>query len=51
MPVLARHVTHPDERVKRAAIVALAKIGTPATVEPLRNALQDRGAGVCGCRP
>lgn len=46
VPVLARHVTHPDERVKRAAIVALAKIGTPATVEPLRNALKDPAPAV-----
>ncbi|MGB7212025.1 MAG: HEAT repeat domain-containing protein [Gemmatimonadales bacterium] len=46
VPVLARHVTHPDERVKRAAIVALAKIGTPGTVEPLRTALRDPAPGV-----
>lgn len=46
VPVLARHVTHPDERVKRAAIVALAKIGTPATIEPLRNALKDAAPAV-----
>ena len=46
VPVLARHLTHPDERVKRAAIVALAKIGTPATVEPLRNALKDAAPAV-----
>lgn len=46
VPVLARHVTHPDERVKRAAIVALAKIGTPAAVEPLRAALRDAAPGV-----
>lgn len=46
VPVLARHLSHPDERVKRAAIVALAKIGTPATVEPLRNALKDAAPAV-----
>lgn len=41
VPVLARHLSHPDERVKRAAIVALAKIGSAGTVEPLRQALRD----------
>lgn len=46
VPVLARHLTHPDERVKRAAIVALAKIGTPPTVEPLRLALKDAAPAV-----
>ena len=46
VPVLARHLSHPDERVKRAAIVALAKIGSAGTVEPLRQALRDAAAPI-----
>lgn len=46
VPVLARHLGHPDERVKRAAIMALAKIGSSATVEPLRLALRDAAPAV-----
>jgi HEAT repeat protein len=46
VPVLARHLSHPDERVKRSAIVALAKIGTPPTVEPLRQALRDAAPAI-----
>ncbi len=38
---LGRGLSHADHRVRRAAAVALAKIGTPATVEPLRRALKD----------
>lgn len=37
---LCRFLDHRDPRVRRAALVALAKIGTPATVEPLREVLQ-----------
>jgi len=40
VPYLARLTEHADERVRRSAIVALAKIGNAATVEPLRSALQ-----------
>jgi HEAT repeat protein len=32
---------HADQRVRRAALAALAKIGTPPTVEPLRAALKE----------
>ncbi len=39
VPYLARLVEHGDERVKRAALVSLAKIGTLATLEPLRSVL------------
>jgi hypothetical protein len=41
VPELARLLTHTEERVRKAAVVALAKIGTSATVEPLRQALKD----------
>ena len=43
---LARHVTHPDERVRRSVALALARIGTPGTVEPLRQALRDESPTV-----
>ncbi len=38
---LGEALVHDDHRVRRAAAVALAKIGTPATVESLRRALKD----------
>jgi HEAT repeat protein len=38
---LARHAGHADERVRRSVAGALAKIGTPPTVEPLRKLLRD----------
>jgi HEAT repeat protein len=41
IPELAKLLTHTEERVRKAAVVALAKIGTSATVEPLRQALKD----------
>lgn len=41
VPYLARHLEHADARVRRAALIALAKIGTAPTVEPLRAALKD----------
>ena len=41
IPNLVRCLVHADARVRRAAAVALAKIGTPATVEPLRRVLKD----------
>lgn len=41
IPELAKLLTHTEERVRKAAVVALAKIGTSATVEPLRVALKD----------
>jgi len=40
VPDLERCLAHDDARVRRAAAVALAKIGTPATVEPLRRILK-----------
>ena len=41
IPELAKLLSHTEERVRKAAVVALAKIGTSATVEPLRQALKD----------
>ncbi len=41
VPELAKLLSHTEERVRKAAVVALAKIGTSATVEPLRQALKD----------
>jgi HEAT repeat protein len=41
IPQLARHVNHADERVRRAVAGALAKIGTSAAAEPLRQMLRD----------
>jgi HEAT repeat protein len=41
---LARLLEHRDGRVQRAAAVALAKIGSPATVEPVRRLLTESAA-------
>lgn len=41
IPELGKLLNHSEERVRKAAVVALAKIGTSATVEPLRQALKD----------
>jgi HEAT repeat protein len=41
VPHLAKRITHSDERVRKSVAGALAKIGTAATIEPLRNALKD----------
>lgn len=41
VPDLGRCLTHSDPRVRRAAAVALAKIGSAATVEPLRRVLKE----------
>lgn len=38
---LAAALQHPDERVRRVAAHALAKLGTPTAVEGLRTALSD----------
>jgi hypothetical protein len=46
VPELARRVGHADERVRRAVVKALAQIGSPATVDPLRRALRDSSAQV-----
>jgi len=41
VPNLVKCLGHGDHRVRRAAAIALARIGTPPTVEPLRRALKD----------
>ncbi len=41
VPRLARLVANPDERVRRAVAGALGKIGSAATVAPLREVLND----------
>ena len=41
VPDLARCLGHADARVRRAAAIALARIGTAATVEPLRRVLKE----------
>lgn len=46
IPQLAKRVTHPDERVRRAVAGALGKIGGPGTVEALRTALKDQSPAV-----
>lgn len=43
---LSKQLAHPDERVRGAIALALAKIGTAGAVEPLRRALRDPAAGV-----
>ena len=46
VPRLARHVSHADERVRRSVALALVRIGSPATVEPLRQVLRDPSPAV-----
>lgn len=43
---LAKHMTHEDERVRRTVAGALAKIGGPGAVEPLRRAFHDSSPSV-----
>jgi hypothetical protein len=46
VPDLAVRLGHEDERVRRSAAGALAKIGTPNTIEPLRTAIRDESPAV-----
>jgi HEAT repeat protein len=46
VPQLARQIQHPDERVRRSVVNALAKIGTAGSIEPLRQALRDSSSAV-----
>ena len=46
VPELAECIGHRDERVRKAVALALAKIGTPNTGEPLRRALRDKSPEV-----
>ena len=40
VPYLARFLEDHDERLRRAALVAMARIGSAATIEPLRDVLK-----------
>ncbi|HUG27017.1 MAG TPA: HEAT repeat domain-containing protein, partial [Gemmatimonadales bacterium] len=46
VPELHKQASHEDERVRRAVAGALAKIGSPSAMEPLRKLLTDRSAAV-----
>ena len=46
VPALAQLLEHEDERARRAVVLALARIGSPQTVEHLRRALRDKLPGV-----
>jgi HEAT repeat protein len=46
VPVLTQLIEHEDERARRAVVLALARIGSSQTVDPLRRALRDRLPGV-----
>lgn len=46
VPELVKQIGHEDERVRRSVAGALAKIGTAATMEPLRRLLTDPAAPV-----
>ncbi|HSE51260.1 MAG TPA: HEAT repeat domain-containing protein [Gemmatimonadales bacterium] len=46
VPDLARQVSHPDERVRKAVAEALGKIGTPQAMEPLRQLMSDSSPAV-----
>ena len=46
VPSLGTALDHEDERVRKAVALALAKIGTPPTVEHLRRALRDPSPAV-----
>lgn len=46
VPELTRRLGHFDDRVRRAVVTALARIGSAGVVDPLRRALADRSAQV-----
>jgi len=46
VPELAECLAHQDDRVRKAVALALAKIGTASTAEPLRRALRDKSPEV-----
>jgi hypothetical protein len=47
VPYLARFLEDHDERLRRAALVAMAKIGSAATIEPLRDVLKSGTPELC----
>ena len=46
VPELTKRLDHADERVRKAAALALAKIGTPAAAESMRRAFRDKSPDV-----
>jgi HEAT repeat protein len=46
VPELGECLAHQDDRVRKAVALALAKIGSPNTGEPLRRALRDKSPEV-----
>ena len=46
VPDLVVRLGHPDDRVRRSAAGALAKIGTPNTIDGLRTAIMDQSPAV-----
>lgn len=46
VPELTRRLAHADDRVRRAVVTALARIGSPGTIDPLRRSLVDKNAQV-----
>lgn len=46
VPELGACIEHEDERVRKAAALALARIGTASAAEPLRRALRDKSLDV-----
>src|SRR5256712_11574342 len=46
VPALARQLEHPDDRVRKAVALALAKIGSGSAAEPLLHALRDKSPEV-----
>ena len=46
VPRLSKQATHPDERVRKSVAIALARIATPDSLEPLSRMLKDSSAQV-----
>jgi HEAT repeat protein len=46
VPALAQQLGHNDERVRKAVVLALAKIGNTAAADPLRRGLRDKSPEV-----
>lgn len=46
VPELAKQITHPDERVRKAVAEALGRIGTMQAMDPLRKLMTDESSAV-----
>jgi HEAT repeat protein len=46
VPHLSKQAAHPDERVRKSVAIALARIATPDSLEPLNRLLKDTSAQV-----